>query len=128
MSLNADVSTFALIKLSKEIISYSKSITSFNSSQSLTVTRALSLVGSISFRTKSLLIQEQVNVYNSTVKIINLSLTLLENSNATLNMLLNATASANSSTSLTESDKLFSYIEIYAKLLQQLGKIYHTLL
>jgi hypothetical protein len=125
MGLDAGVSNFALINLSKEILSYSNSITSFSSSQSLKVTDAISFISKTSFRTKSLLIQEQVSIYSSTVKIISQSINLLANSNKTLYSLLSATGSANSSTSLIESNMLFSYIEMYAELLQQQGKIYH---
>jgi hypothetical protein len=125
VGLDAGVSSFALINLSEEILNYSNSITSFSSSQSLIVTNALSLISTISFRTKSLLIQEQANIYSSTVQIISQSLKLLTNSNTTFYTLLNSTGSANSSTSLTESNTLFSYIEMYAELLQQLGKICH---
>jgi hypothetical protein len=124
MSLDAGVSNFALINLSKEILSYSNSIASFSSSQFLKVTDAISFISQTSFRTKSLLIQEQATIYSSTVKIISQSLTLLGNSNTTLYTLLNATASTNT-TSFTESNKLFAYIEVYAELLLQLGKIFH---
>jgi hypothetical protein len=118
-NLDIGVDNYTFQQLFIQLSMYSNKSVTFSESLSAKLKVALNLIYSTVFRTKSLIIKEEVNLYTIKLLIIGKNLEFLKLTSSSLQS-LNISASLNT----TASTLFMSSIEVYLKLLTQLGK--HT--
>jgi hypothetical protein len=116
-NLDINVDNYTLQQLFIQLSTYANKSVTFSESQSAKLKLAIDITYSTVFRTRSIIIQEEISFYTSKLMIIGKTLEFLKLTSSSLQS-LNTSASAN-----TNVTTLFmNNIEIYLQLLIQLGR------